>query len=120
MKILKFVGAVWAIIGAGNILLTPTKTSSEGVITFALIFNMVLFVFPGLALYGIGKNSEMRNVTPPKGSKKQKPITREEIKNWIIVFVVLFVGIFLFVLINYFFFKPRSIMGNTLRAFMAS
>lgn len=98
MKVLKFIGAGWAILGAGNILLMSTKTASDGVLLFGLIFNMVLFVLPGLAVYGIGKNGEQKIASATK-PKKNKPIARDEIINWIKLLVFVFVGIFLSVLL---------------------
>lgn len=53
--LLQVVGAIWALIGLGNIIGMPwTEPSSEGILTFGLVFNMLLFVMPGLVVYGIG------------------------------------------------------------------
>ena len=52
--LLQVVGAIWALIGLGNMIGMPWGESSEGVLTFGLIFNMLLFVIPGLVVYGIG------------------------------------------------------------------
>ena len=54
-KIAIFLGVVWTIAGVGNILLMPWGSSSTGFLTFGMIFNMLLFILPGLVVYGIGK-----------------------------------------------------------------
>lgn len=48
---LSIIGILWAAIGAGNMLLT--NATSEGGLAFVIIFNMVLFVLPGLILLGV-------------------------------------------------------------------
>ena len=50
--LIKVVGVVWAILGVWNIVLMPWA-GSLGLLTFGMIFNMVLFVMPGLVLYAI-------------------------------------------------------------------
>jgi len=52
--LLKVVGAIWTLIGIGNIIGMPWTESSEGLLTFGLILNMLLFIIPGLVVYGIG------------------------------------------------------------------
>ncbi len=54
--LLKVVGVIWAIIGLANIIALPSwgKTGEEGIIAIALVINVVLFIIPGLILYGIG------------------------------------------------------------------
>ena len=52
--LLKIVGAVWALIGMANISGMPWKEFSSGWLTFGLLFNMLLFIVPGLILYGLG------------------------------------------------------------------
>lgn len=51
---MKIIGGVWAFVGLGNIVFMPWTTGGEGIIMFGLIFNMMLFVFPGLILYRLG------------------------------------------------------------------
>jgi hypothetical protein len=58
--LLRVVGGIWAVIGAGNIVLMPWGSSASGVLTFGLIFNFVLFVLPGLIVYGIGARMSSR------------------------------------------------------------
>ena len=52
---LMIIGFGWAALGAANILMMFGNGASEGVAMFGFIFNMVLFVLPGLVLGGIGK-----------------------------------------------------------------
>jgi hypothetical protein len=62
--LLKVVGAVWAVIGAANIVGMPWDKGSTGILTFGLMFNMLLFVIPGLVVYGIGAGiSRRRRIT---------------------------------------------------------
>ncbi len=56
IKALKIIGAMWALLGTANILLgmysTPTP---DGLPSFGVMFNVALFVVPGLIIYGIGE-----------------------------------------------------------------
>jgi len=59
--LLKVVGAVWAVLGAANIVGMPWgDKGSTGTLTFGLMFNMLLFVIPGLVVYGIGAGISRR------------------------------------------------------------
>lgn len=102
MKIMKFVGAGWAIMGAGNIVLLSMRAPSDGVLMAGLMVSMLLFILPGLVVYGIGKGGEPRGAA---GRKRPKPVTEEEIKNWIKIFVIIFGGALIFVIINHLIFK---------------
>jgi hypothetical protein len=88
------VGVGWALLGLGNIVLGLAKLSSEGygstAQSFAIIFNMVLFVIPGLICAGMGALITKRQ-RQPKGfgtsaetrkedSIKQCPFCAETIK----------------------------------------
>ena len=53
-RILQFLGACWAIIGFANLIGMPWETASNGLLTFGLVFNVLLFIFPGMGLYGLG------------------------------------------------------------------
>ena len=69
--LLKVVGAIWALIGLGNLIGMPWSESSNGVLTFGLMFNMLLFVIPGLVVYGIGSGIKKRqNASEEVVSKK--------------------------------------------------
>jgi hypothetical protein len=53
---LKIVGIVWLALGLGNIIGMPWSDFEQqnGLLAFGLIFNMVLFVIPGLVVYALG------------------------------------------------------------------
>jgi hypothetical protein len=55
-KLLKVIGVIWAVIGAGNIIGMFAKVGSghERLETFGMIFTFVLFIIPGLLLAGLG------------------------------------------------------------------
>jgi len=55
-NLLKIIGIIWAVIGAGNVVLMFGKLGSghETLGAIGLIFNFVLFILPGLGLAGIG------------------------------------------------------------------
>src|SRR5262249_28590621 len=77
--LLKIVGSVWALLGAGNIIGMPWDKGSSLILTFGLIFNMLLFVIPGLVVYGIGAGvSKGRNIQ--SGLNKKCPFCAEVIK----------------------------------------
>jgi hypothetical protein len=83
--VLIMVGLVWALIGAGNIILGIHNINkagmSEGWITASLLFNMILFVLPGLVVAGIGKmiGKNKRDEKASSGTKKC-PRCAEDIK----------------------------------------
>lgn len=52
--LLRWVGGIWAVIGVGNLIGMPWTTAGQGLLTAGLMFNMLLFVVPGLIVYGIG------------------------------------------------------------------
>ena len=52
--LLKVVGAIWALIGLRNLFAMFWTDSSQGMLTFGFLFNMLLFVLPGLVAYGMG------------------------------------------------------------------
>ncbi|MFH1261575.1 MAG: SHOCT domain-containing protein [Candidatus Micrarchaeota archaeon] len=53
--LLKWVGGIWAVIGVGNLIGMPwTTAGQELLITAGLMLNVLLFVVPGLIVYGIG------------------------------------------------------------------
>lgn len=63
--VLKIVGGLWAAIGAGNLLGMPWTTAGTGLLTIGLMFNFLLFVLPGLGLFGIGYSMDKRKRTAP-------------------------------------------------------
>jgi formylglycine-generating enzyme required for sulfatase activity len=74
--LLKVVGSLWALIGATNIFTMPAwHTQSTVALALGLVFNMVLFVLPGLGVYGIGAVLGRRQMT----SAAQNAATPSEI-----------------------------------------
>lgn len=59
------IGVGWALIGVGNFMGTLNAHASDTMIGFSMIFQFILFIFPGLVLMGIGQM--MRN----KAKKKE-------------------------------------------------
>jgi len=53
-NLLKAVGAILASFGLVNIILMLWTESSGGLLTVGIFFNILLFVIPGLIVYGIG------------------------------------------------------------------
>jgi len=60
VTLLKIVGFIWALIGLGNLIGMPWTGSPDGVLTIGLMFNMLLFIIPGLIVYGIGAGIKKR------------------------------------------------------------
>lgn len=55
VKVLKIVGLIWVLLGAGNIILGMSSgPDPEGIPTFGVMFSVALFIIPGLIVYGIG------------------------------------------------------------------
>jgi TonB family protein len=53
-KVLQVVGVVWALVGVGNVVGMPWTQGSQLILTFGLMFNMLVFILPGLIVAGIG------------------------------------------------------------------
>lgn len=55
-KALQIIGGIWAGLGVLNIIgmFMKTDSSQQGLQLFGLLLNMLLFLFPGLVLVGIG------------------------------------------------------------------
>lgn len=88
--LLKVVGAIWTIIGVGNILFMPWTKSSEGILSFGLMFNVLLFVIPGLILFGIGagitkkhmkKNNEFSTKTVSENQEQNIEVRLKKLKS---------------------------------------
>jgi hypothetical protein len=70
--LLQVVGAIWAVIGFANLVgMFATPGVSTGIGTFGLIFNMVLFVIPGLGLFALGYRLSSRGGGESNGSAKR-------------------------------------------------
>jgi len=52
--LLRVVGGIWAILGSANIVMMFRNDVSSSIGTFGVLLNFVLFIFPGLVVYGIG------------------------------------------------------------------
>lgn len=52
--VLKVLGTLWALIGLANLVMMPWDTAGELLLTSGLIFNFLVFVLPGIVIYGIG------------------------------------------------------------------
>jgi hypothetical protein len=53
--LLKIVGAIWAIVGVFNILTSPLfPGGTEAGILALLMYNTLLFILPGMGVYGLG------------------------------------------------------------------
>lgn len=52
--LLRLLGLDWTILGAANIFLMPWATASQGLLSIGLVVNLMLFLLPGLGLYGLG------------------------------------------------------------------
>ena len=72
--LLKIVGGIWATLGAANVIMMPWTKSGEGLLTFGLIFNVLLFIIPGLVVYGIGSGiSKKHAYTSQSSSSTSSP-----------------------------------------------
>lgn len=71
------IGGVWALIGGGNIVGMPWTSGASGILTMGLMFNMLVFVFPGLILVGLG--SRMRSKKQEKADHNPAPITQTDL-----------------------------------------
>ena len=72
--LLRIVGAIWAIIGAWNVVAMPwSEPGRESLLGFGLIFNMLLFILPGLVVYGIGAGIARRRASQAAVPASQRP-----------------------------------------------
>lgn len=61
--LLELVGAIWAFIGLGNLIGMPWSTGSEGILMFGIMYNMLLFILPGLIVFGVGAGIKKRRTS---------------------------------------------------------
>ncbi|MEZ5530936.1 MAG: hypothetical protein R3E69_00975 [Steroidobacteraceae bacterium] len=66
--LLRIVGALWAVVGVLNLIGMPWRTSGQGLLTFGLMFNVLLFILPGLVVIGIGEAISRRSKQQPPAS----------------------------------------------------
>lgn len=63
--ILQIVGGIWAALGGANLIgMFASAAVSPNFAVFGLIFNVVLFVLPGLAVFGIGSRMKVSRGSP--------------------------------------------------------
>jgi hypothetical protein len=53
-------GLIWAGIGVANVFMGASNGLSTNVLSMSIIFNGIVFVFPGLVLLGIGAMIESK------------------------------------------------------------
>jgi hypothetical protein len=62
-KVLKIIGLIWSLIGTTSIFLGMYRVPSpEGEPTAGLVFNVGLFIIPGLLAYAIGAGISRKRV----------------------------------------------------------
>lgn len=65
--LLKIVGGLWASLGALNVVVSCSIDPADSTaMLFGLVFNMFLFILPGLAVYGIGASISKKKKTEQK------------------------------------------------------
>lgn len=74
--VLQVVGFGWAVLGMANLFGMFSKGVSEGVATFGLLINVLLFILPGLAIGGIG--TMMKNRAKAQIAEKSQEQSRIE------------------------------------------
>ena len=73
VNVLKIIGVIWALFGTADIFLAmygvPTP---KGLPTFGIMFNVMLFIIPGLIVYGIGEwnSRKLKAQSKPKGESR--------------------------------------------------
>ena len=74
--LIQIIGAGWAVIGGLNLIGMPwAKWSNEGNsfgLTFGLMFNMLLFVIPGLVVYAVGTNIRKKQMASKEVEIQQR------------------------------------------------
>lgn len=77
---LRIIGAGWAILGVGNVLLSLGTPEGARIGVFVLMFNFLLFVLPGAIVYGMGALMRRRAAPDaPKGETRKCPFCAETI-----------------------------------------
>jgi hypothetical protein len=60
--LLKVLGAIWTLIGLRNLFAMFWIDSSQGIQSSVFMFNLLLFVLPGLVVYGIGVRKVQKHI----------------------------------------------------------
>lgn len=84
--IFALIGGGWAIIGIANIINSPLLGGSDVAVTGLLMFNVLLFVLPGLVVFGLGymmSSSEQKRKQQQTANRDtvQCPYCAEKIKS---------------------------------------
>jgi len=71
--VLKVVGILWVLTGAGILLGTPWAGSSKGGVVFGFMLNMLIFavLIPGLVIYFIGVGMKKRQDATTEAATKK-------------------------------------------------
>jgi len=83
--VLKVIGAIWTLIGLRNLLAMFWTDSSQGVLDFGFMFNLLLFVLPGLVVYGIGARMKKSSRLLPRSPQTTHLLHRVRpvlVNNW--------------------------------------
>jgi hypothetical protein len=80
-SLLRIVGAVWAILGLLNIFGMPWSGGAEGLLSFGLMFNVVLFILPGLVLVGIGEAISRRSKSSAPATSSTQLSLEDRLEN---------------------------------------
>lgn len=72
--LLKWVGGGWAVLGLANLVLMPWTTAGQGLLIAGLMFNVLLFVVPGLIVYGIGVAITKKQEAPAAPTEPKKSV----------------------------------------------
>lgn len=59
-KIFVILGAIWMLIGIGNIVCMPWGSNNPTILIMGLLVNGIFFLFPGLVVIGIGAMLEKK------------------------------------------------------------
>jgi hypothetical protein len=77
---MQVVGFGWALLGAANIVMMISKRPESGIATFGLIFNVLLFVLPGLVVGALGSGLKKRSANAASEKAALEAGERERIK----------------------------------------
>ena len=73
VKVLKIIGVIWALLGIANIIVgTYSDPTGQGLPTFGIMFNVALFIIPGLLVYAIGEWNSRKRVAQSKSKGESR------------------------------------------------
>jgi hypothetical protein len=76
--VLKVIGAIWTLIGLRDLLALFWTDSSQGVLDFGFMFNLLLFVLPGLVVYGIGARMKKKQLASTEVATNNPSVASSE------------------------------------------